>query len=234
MSSLTAMNEPQLNCIALPEKLIRHASESREAAVFSDVYQDDINIVIWQRKLSDQLVRAANEILKTHAKLEVAEVVTATNVHPKLWKALGDSDAVKVLSDDITLLVDMFCCVFDLKKAGLRLTALDRAMCPRFHFDRIPCRLVTTFHGVATEWLPHQLVDRSKLGAGNQGKSDEQSGLFQSLDDIRQLNQGDVALLKGEFWQDNEGAGLVHRSPVQGPGLINKRRLLLTLDFIND
>jgi len=234
MSALTAMNEPQLNCIALPEKLIRHASESHEAEVFSDVYQDDINIVIWQRKLSDQLVRAANEILKTHAKLEVAEVVTATNVHPKLWKALGDSDAVKVLSDDITLLVDMFCCVFDLKKAGLRLTALDRAMCPRFHFDRIPCRLVTTFHGVATEWLPHQLVDRSKLGAGNQGKSDEQSGLFQSLDDIRQLNQGDVALLKGEFWQDNEGAGLVHRSPVQGPGLINKRRLLLTLDFIND
>ena len=234
MSALTAMNEPQLNCIALPEKLIRHASESREAEVFSDIYRDDINIVIWQRKLSDQLVRAANEILKTHAKLEVAEVVTATNVHPKLWKALGDSDAVKVLSDDITLLVDMFCCVFDLTKAGLRLTALDRAMCPRFHFDRIPCRLVTTFHGVATEWLPHQLVDRSKLGAGNQGKSDEQSGLFQSLDDIRQLNQGDVALLKGEFWQDNEGAGLVHRSPVQGPGLINKRRLLLTLDFIND
>ena len=234
MSALTAMIEPKSKCIALPEMLIRHASESRELEVFSDVYQDDINIAIWQRKLSDQLVWAANEILKTHTRLEIAEVVTATSVHSKLCKALGESDAVKVLSDDITLLVDMFCCVFDLKKAGLRLTALDRAMCPRFHFDRIPCRLVTTFHGVATEWVPHQLVDRSQLGAGNQGKSDEQSGLFQSIDDIRQLNQGDVALLKGEFWQDNEGAGLVHRSPVQGQGSVNERRLLLTLDFIND
>ena len=234
MSALTAMNKPQSNCIALPEMLIRHVSESHEAEVFSDIYRDDINIAIWQRKLSDQLVWAANEILKTHARLEIAEVVTATSAHAKLCKALGESDAIKVLSEDITLLVDMFCCVFDLKKAGLRLTALDRAMCPRFHFDRIPCRLVTTFHGVATEWVPHQLVDRSQLGAGNQGKSDEQSGLFQSIDDIRQLNQGDVALLKGEFWQDNEGAGLVHRSPVQGQGSVNERRLLLTLDFIND
>ena len=234
MSALTAMIEPKSKCIALPEMLIRHVSESHEAEVFSDIYRDDINIAIWQRKLSDQLVWAANEILKTHARLEIAEVVTATSAHAKLCKALGESDAIKVLSDDITLLVDMFCCVFDLKKAGLRLTALDRAMCPRFHFDRIPCRLVTTFHGVATEWVPHQLVDRSQLGAGNQGKSDEQSGLFQSIDDIRQLNQGDVALLKGEFWQDNEGAGLVHRSPVQGQGSVNERRLLLTLDFIND
>ncbi|MCZ8485672.1 DUF1826 domain-containing protein [Vibrio lentus] len=23
-------------------------------------------------------------------------------------------------------------------------------MCPRFHFDQVPCRLVTTYHGVAT------------------------------------------------------------------------------------
>ncbi len=139
-----------------------------------------------------------------------------------------------MLKDDITLLVDMFCCVFDLKKAGLRLTALDRAMCPRFHFDRIPCRLVTTFHGVATEWVPHQLVDRSQLGAGNQGKSDEQSGLFQSIDDIRQLNQGDVAWRNGEFWQDNDGARLAHRSPVQGQGSVKDSRRSLTLDFSKD
>jgi hypothetical protein len=107
-------------------------------------------------------------------------------------------------------------------------------MCPRFHFDRIPCRLITTYHGVATEWLPHQVVDRSKLGAGNQGKSDEKSGLFESANDICQLRKGDVGLLKGEFWHDNEGAGLVHRSPVQTDDSLSQSRLLLTLDFIND
>ena len=39
-----------------------------------------------------------------------------------------------------------------------------------------------------------------------------------------------MALLKGELWANNEGAGLVHRSP-QLP--IGSRRLLITLDFVD-
>tara|TARA_B110000090_G_scaffold184458_1_gene211855 strand:+ start:56 stop:379 length:324 start_codon:yes stop_codon:yes gene_type:complete len=95
MSALIPMNAPQSKCIALPEMLIRNASESHELAVFSHIYRDDINIAIWQRKLSDQLVLAAKEILKTDARLEIAEVVTATSAHSKLCKALGESDAVE-------------------------------------------------------------------------------------------------------------------------------------------
>jgi hypothetical protein len=234
MSALAAINESQSTSPLLSGLLTKRANESDTPEAFTDIYRDDTNIAIWQRKLSDEVLLAVDEILKTGSRLKIAEAVTAESVNATLCNALGDTSAVSKLSEDITLLVDMFCCLFDLKEAGLRLTALDRAMCPRFHFDRIPCRLVTTYQGIATEWLPHQLVDRSKLGAGNQGKSDEQSGLFDSSDDIRQLSEGDVALLKGEFWHDNEGAGLVHRSPVQPEGLLNERRLLLTLDFIND
>ena len=98
-----------------------------------------------------------------------------------------------------------------------------------FHVDKIPCRLVTTYQGVATQWLNHSDVNRSKLGTGNLGKPDEESGLFKSLNNINQLKQGDVALLKGEYWDENEGAGLVHRSPAVAA---NEQRLLLTLDFI--
>lgn len=234
MNTINTINESRSTSLLLPETLTKRASESDSPESFTDIYRDDTNIAIWQRKFSDELVLAVDEILKTGVRVKIAEAVNVKTVHATLCNALGETSAVRRLSDDITLLVDMFCCLFDLKEAGLRLTALDRAMCPRFHFDRIPCRLVTTYQGIATEWLPHQLVDRSKLGAGNQGKSDEQSGLFDSSDDIRQLSEGDVALLKGEFWHDNEGAGLVHRSPVQPEGLLNERRLLLTLDFIND
>ena len=59
---------------------------------------------------------------------------------------------------------------------------------------------------------------------------DDQSGLFNNLQDIQQLHQGEVALLKGESWEGNQGAGLIHRSP----NLIDQtKRLILTLDFIN-
>lgn len=234
MRALSAMNDSELTSLLVPETLTRRASKGATPEAFTDIYRDDTNIAIWQRNLSDELTLAADDILKTGERLKFAEVVTAKNVHSTLCNAFGETNAVMKLSDDITLLVDMFCCLFDIKEAGLRLTVLEHAMCPRFHFDRIPCRLVTTYHGIGTEWLPHHLVDRSKLGAGNQGKSDEQSGLFHHTDDICQLSQGDVALLKGEFWYANEGAGLVHRSPFQPEDSINERRLLLTLDFIND
>ena len=72
--------------------------------------------------------------------------------------------------------------------------------------DRVPCRLVTTYQGI-TEWLPHHVADRSKLGAGNMGKPDALSGLYDNASDIKQLKSGDVALLKGELWHDNEGRG---------------------------
>ena len=101
-------------------------------------------------------------------------------------------------------------------------------MCPKFHVDKIPCRLVTTYQGIATEWLPHRVVNRTKLGSGSNGLSDSESGLYQQESDIQQLTSGEVALLKGENWYANERAGLVHRSPQIPDG---EHRLLLTLDF---
>ena len=122
----------------------------------------------------------------------------------------------------------MFCCLFDLKRVGLRLTTLHHAMCPRFHVDNIPYRLVTTYGGTGTQWLPHHVVDRRKLGTGNQGLSDDLSGLYKNGTTVEQLVCADVALLKDEGWQGNENAGLVHRSPALKPA---EKRLLLTLDF---
>ncbi len=109
-------------------------------------------------------------------------------------------------------LVDIFCCLIELKRTGLRLTALGQAMYPKFHVDKVPCRLVTTFQGMATEWLPHQTVNRNKLGTGGNGIPDSHSGLYKNQVDVQQLNSGDVTLLIGECWEGNENAGLVHRS----------------------
>lgn len=99
-----------------------------------------------------------------------------------------------------------------------------------FHVDRIPCRLITTYLGTGTNWLPHQSVNRSKLGAGNGGLSDSESGLYPAGNNIETLLPGDVALLKGELWEGNEGAGMVHRSPSMNP---DECRLLLSCDFLS-
>ena len=50
-----------------------------------------------------------------------------------------------------------------------------------------------------------------------------------SENDIEQLDTGHVALLKGESWQGNDGAGIVHRSPYKES---NYQRLYMTIDFL--
>jgi len=215
------------------EQLHRRAAKDSNANVLPHIYDQNTNIVIWQRDLEQALTNAVNTLISTNAIKPLELAVSPDDAFDKLVTALkpddNNRDETDALCKDITLLVEMFCCLFDLKRAGLRLKILDKPICPRFHVDKIPCRLVTTYQGVATQWLNHSDVDRSKLGTGNLGKPDEESGLFKSLNNINQLNQGDVALLKGEYWDENEGAGLVHRSP---PVATNEQRLLLTLDFI--
>ncbi len=216
--------------IACTESTSRQAVVGEKLDVFADIYQDEVNIAIWQRLLPEVLSEATKKILLERPKLQISLSLSPKNAYEILIDSLGTTSECVALATDITEIVDMFCCLFDLNYTGLRLTALDHAMCPRFHVDRVPCRLVTTYIGSATEWLPHDRVDRRKLGPGSEGKSDEKSGLFSNADDIQQLRQGDVALLKGECWEGNEEAGLVHRSPQLNAG---EHRLLLTLDFTN-
>lgn len=199
-----------------------------QPAALADIYHDEANIVVWQRELANELTQSAAHVVRTMPTLQAAATVTSKNLGDYLSDVFGIVNEVSALKEDIVKLVDMFLLLFELEHAGLRVSVLDRAMCPRFHVDRIPCRLVTTYLGTATEWLSHNSLDRSKLGSGNQGRSDEQSGLFESIDDIQCLRNGDVALLKGELWQGNEDAGLVHRSPQLGR---EKSRLLLTIDL---
>lgn len=209
----------------------RQPSIKTDPSVFTDIYQDDINITVWQRTLPNELTNAVSDFLATNSTTSAVLAVTPENTAEILKADFDTKNITAPLSEDIAQLVDMFCCLFDQQRAGIRLTVLDRAMCPRFHVDRIPCRLVTTYQGIATQWLNHEDIDRNKLGAKSQGKPDEESGLLNSEANINQLTVGDVALLKGENWDDSEGYGLVHRSP---PVPIGEKRLLLTIDFIDD
>ena len=210
--------------------LSRQASMGDWPSVFTDVFQDDTNIVIWQRKLSAETQDNARKFIKTRSNFRLSLTTGPEDVFKKLIDSNKELSESTALCENITELVEMFCLLFNQKEVGLRLTTLDHSMCPRFHVDRVPCRLVCTYYGVSTEWLPHNEIDRSKLGSGNNDLPDEESGLFKDENLIKRLGVGDVALLKGELWEDNLNAGLVHRSPQVPSG---DARLLMTLDFIS-
>lgn len=197
--------------------------------ILTNIYKPEHNISIWERKLPTEMTQGINEMLKDREPLALVQSVTPHDAAKWIRSKLAGYDCADALSEDIALIVDMFCCLFDLQEAGLRLTTLDRPMCPKFHVDHVPCRLVSTYVGSATQWLGSDGIDRSKLGAGSAGQPDHLSGLFQNDLAINQMAPGDVALLKGSGWEGNENLGLVHRSPEL---ILNEQRLLLTLDMV--
>ncbi len=204
------------------------AAFSEELSGLAGIYQDDVNLMVWQRNLDSETKQSVSAVLQTGRSLSLNQIVTPENVSQSLERGLPQVEGRDALIRDIALLVDAYCCLFDLETAGLRLTQVDRAMCPRFHVDQVPCRLITTFAGPATQWLEENSLNRSKLGRGSNGQPDSSSGLIQANANIQQITVGDVALLKGERWEGNEGRGIVHRSPGVEQG---QQRLLLTLDM---
>lgn len=179
--------------------------------VLTEVLQDDVNMAVWQRRLPAHIEDFARVLLSLGQPLGESltlELGADGEVAPLHSLAAGYADLQGHAGfiADVTWLVGAYACLLDARRVGLRLQVLDGAMCPRFHVDHVPLRLITTYAGPASEWL-------AAAGAS----------------EVRQLASADVALLKGEKWLGNEGAGLVHRSPQLPDG---QRRLILTLDWM--
>lgn len=196
--------------------------------VLAEICEPNTNIAIWKRSLSEGLQCSVDEFVASRQQPYTSMICSPADVRSQLLKNFGTH--FSALVDDVNELVDMFCCLFELNQVSLRMTVLREVMCPKFHVDHVPCRLVTTYDGIGTQWLPNCAVNREKLGVGSAGLSDQESGLYGNESDIRQIAAADVALLKGEAWQGTQNAGLVHRSPTIPSG---ENRLLLTLDFTN-
>ncbi len=202
-------------------------AEDHEPSVLTSIYEDKINMAIWQRKHQQMLDLYAEEWAQRYLSHTPRLLLSVKKAADQIEQLLPDLDYKDEFQQDVALLVDMFACLFDAKEVGIRLAPLTKAMCPKFHVDNVPCRLVTTYGGLGTEWLLEENIDRSRLGRGANGLPDDKSGILQGNKMIQQLSSQQVALLKGSGWEGNENYGLVHRSPYLSQG---QTRLLLTLD----
>jgi len=187
-------------------------------SALAEIYQPDINIDIWQRQLNPQIIRYAKHLMAVYPHFQTRLIEQPQKITTSLERELPLADTRQAFVEDIEQVVDMFSCLFELDNVGMRMAVLRSAMCPKFHVDRVPCRLICTYAGEGTQWHLPQNVERLDTGCINPRPqaSPESLGL------------GDVALLKGELWEGNEGNGLVHCSPAATK---TTPRLVLTLDF---
>lgn len=188
------------------------------------IFEDDINIAVMRRSLSAALQQSVQAQCQTERAWQLAWLgQPGDDLRTDLLKRLPAPEAAEPLVEDVQLLAEAMAYLFDTDTVGIRLRLLDAAMCPRFHVDNLPVRLVTTYQGPGSEWLPEAAVDRAGLGAPSTQKPE----IIRDPDAIQRLEVGDLALLKGGGWEGNEQRALVHRSPALIEG---QKRLLLTID----
>ncbi|WPC05189.1 DUF1826 domain-containing protein [Pseudomonas benzenivorans] len=211
--------------MSAPHRPLPRQVAGEQMQVLTEVLRDDVNLAVWQRRLEPRVASFAAQLLATGAPLahSLTLELAAEDAEPDLRGLLAGFDELpgcQAFHADVAWLVRAYACLLDARLIGLRLRALDRAMCPRFHVDRVPLRLVTSYAGGGSQWLKEGVLPREGLG---------QAAAEGQVAPIEQLESGHVALLKGEGWLGNEGRGLIHRSPQPVPG---QRRLLLTLDWL--
>ncbi|PPD29059.1 MAG: hypothetical protein CTY19_17975 [Methylomonas sp.] len=204
---------------------------SHHFADLSRIYEDGVNLCLIQRPITSVMEQFVYRALQDVGSIEISQQVDPVNFDfGKLWPQVAQLPGYQDWLADVEMLISAFCELFERREAGLRLRTLDKAMCPRFHVDRVPARMICSYGGIGTEWLPEHALNRRKLGMGSCGLPDAESGLITDPTAIRQMPAFAVGLMKGESWEGNEGHGLVHRSPQ--PTALQPRRLLLTLDRV--
>ncbi|OHU85795.1 MULTISPECIES: DUF1826 domain-containing protein [Pseudoalteromonas] len=214
--------------MALAKQLLLQSwASSSSPESLTEIVSQDISVAIWQRE-NNPIINRYFEAVFSSLGLGIRNVFTMNSLKAHLDAALPNGIGKLEVIEDIYLLSDMLTCLFGCKSVGLRLAPLSSAMCPKLHVDQIPVRLVNTYLGEGTQWLPSEAIHQcTNMQAPLKLKTAVHNG-FYSESSVNQLNAFDVALLKGSAWQEGQvQMAAIHRSCQVA---LNSKRVLLTLD----
>lgn len=184
-----------------------------------DIHLKSKNIAIYKRNiepLNEELKQLMEEAIECRASGTKEEVLSTL----KDYFNQNFSESTSFFEDIISL-VELFGKITKTSSFRLLLATVSTNMCRKFHTDINDLRLLCTYVGPGTIWIPDEVIDHKalKAGRGDIGKIiDEQH--------IQQVHTGDVVILKGALYDDANP--IFHRSPsIEENG---GKRLLLRID----
>ena len=182
---------------------VNHMKNADELAAFA---QQDYQLSIAERKAPkeaasffEDLVKtpfaASGKISKEGAKQEIKQTL-----NPVISEALLRHPFYDKWVADMAKISQLFCDTQGTDAIGFWLGS-ERG-CRRYHVDYVPMRLLVTYAGKGTEWLPDEAADRQAFKDGR--PNDE---ILKDNTAQRFLNPWDVAIFRGG------PDGLLHRTP---------------------
>ncbi|MBO6701154.1 MAG: DUF1826 domain-containing protein [Pseudomonadales bacterium] len=188
---------------------------------FSAIYDDDVELVSIERPRSSALDALADSLFTSRKVLDIHWEQAANDAHAPFnaLKNAVQGSWLSALSEEIIMANEILKELLGCDRVGVRVATLSSPMCPRFHVDQVPCRMLMTVSGGGTEWIASNDVVPELLANRKSSEPPLTSG-----GTIRQFTKGSWSLLKGGTWHDRF-RGVVHRSPHQAG-----ERLLLSFD----
>ena len=117
--------------------------------------------------------------------------------------------------------------------APTTLTLTRQDMCTRLHVDAVRLRLLMTYFGPGTEWVASTLASRvvsEAIRDGGNPLGDALKAVVERAAPIERAEEGEVVVLKGQFFEGARGRAIVHRSPLVEADGAQQPRLLLKID----
>ncbi len=198
----------------------------------TELFVPEVELVSVTRNDRNDLARVARASIDRGVQLNVRGVFPVGG-HDALFAAAAEitrqDKNLIVLLDDVFACSEMLGELVGCNLVGFRIQTLREPMCPRFHVDRIPCRLLVTYGGPGTEWITERWLDRSSVGGVEPDNYPVIDG-----GGHQQLQDSAISVLKGALWSSSVGepgqgyGGVVHRSPRAPEG-----RILMSLDPVH-
>ncbi|MGS4989712.1 DUF1826 domain-containing protein [Roseibium sp. RP-7] len=184
----------------------------RDPDILADIRDPGIAAAIWRRTPDPEFQRWVNALqkdnlpdLRTVVPVHLAEAAVRAACESHGLPACRERD---MLASDVGALALMLAKTLTVRLLRLRLDVSEDVMCPKFHLDNVRARLLCTYRGAGTEYVPENVA--------------EEPGR------IRQVPPGGVAVFRGRQWSCGERTALLHRSPAAT--LAGGPRLLLVID----
>lgn len=181
-----------------------------------------VDLCTWRRPGPPGLSGWLEAVVARHAlAFEERAVTVAQEPWRRAVQPLPSGPERDQLAADVELLCRLYTRLLGDVALRVQLTTVATRKCPQVHVDAVGIRLLCTYCGPGTEWIPEAHLDRQALHLRRGQDTPLRPG-----GQLRRLEPFEVALMKGAAWPGNGRFGTAHRSPaVEGPP-----RLVLTVD----
>ena len=195
---------------------------------FAPILDYGENVLWHERELEPRVASALEELtwaepFESQAMLDVLEPDLDAFLRP-----VSNPLAREFLEQDIASLARSLGAAMGRRHLHGQLAIMARDGCRKFHADNVSLRLLCTYVGPGTEWIPNENVERRNLARTDVDFETANRSVLRRPDGVRRCGAGDILILKGEAFDRNRGSGAVHRSP---PIVEHElRRLVFKLD----